>query len=203
MLFCSPVTSYLIVQIKMADDDTIKKLLELYQECKRKGDTACLLMETKSGKDSITFTVNKQAGAPAVNSPPRRRWKTPSQLKRDKLRRDKFLAKKLENPTVDDETEKVLLVEPKDEISLEVEMCEKVFVIPRHKIDNHNIGIEYDVKRKLEAKSLKVIKVKIERNGDPIRGEFTRCEVLIEPADTKFIEKENFEIKNCCVLPYT
>ena len=193
----------------MADEDTFKKLLDLYQECKRKGDRACLVMETMNGKDTFTFTVNKAAGAPVEfrNSCPRRRWKTPSQVKRDKLRREKFLAEKLEKKPTDEAeeavNEKAQLVEPKDEITLEVEKCEKIFVIPRHKIDNHNIGIEYDVTNKLEAKNIKVKKVKVERNEDPIRGEFTRCEVLIEPTETKHIEKENFEIKNCWVLPYT
>ena len=50
-----------------------------------------------------------------------------------------------------------MLTEPIDEIEIEAieqeeEVCEKVFVIPRHKVDNHNIGIEFDVTAKLEFK---------------------------------------------------
>ena len=69
-------------------------------------------------------------------------------------------------------------------------------------IDNHNIGIEYDVTSKLEAKGLKVKKVTVERLGNPIRGEYTRSEAFIEPVNIKKIENENFEIGNCLVLPY-
>ena len=54
-------------------------------------------------------------------------------------------SKKKETSTVVES--KAVLTEPKDEIVLEeiqqedCEVCEKVFVIPRHKVDNHNIGI--------------------------------------------------------------
>ena len=51
-------------------------------------------------------------------------------------------SKKKETSTVVES--KAVLTEPKDEIVLEEiqqEVCEKVFVIPRHKVDNHNIGI--------------------------------------------------------------
>ena len=84
------------------------------------------------------------------------------------------------------------LVEPEDEISLEPidEVCEKVFVIPRYKVDNHNIGIEYDVKDKLKAKVLKVKSVRVERLDGNIRGDFTRCEVTIEPTSVKILTLE-------------
>jgi hypothetical protein len=52
--------------------------------------------------------------------------------------------------------------EPSDEISLETldsdELCEKLFVIPRHKVDSHYIGIKYDAKEKLYKKGIKVRK---------------------------------------------
>ena len=76
---------------------------------------------------------------------------------------DEFLAKKLETQASvekkDKNAEKVILVEPKDEISLEA--CEKLFVIAKSKIDDHNIGIQYDVTEKLEAKDLKVKKLTV------------------------------------------
>ena len=41
--------------------------------------------------------------------------------------------------TGDEKEEKVLLVEPNDEIILEIgQVCEKVFVFPKVVIDNHN-----------------------------------------------------------------
>ena len=60
-------------------------------------------------------------------------------------------------------------MEPKDKISLEPnvekELCEKLFVIPRRRVDNHNIGIKYDVTEKLEAKGIKVKHIIVERMG--------------------------------------
>ena len=195
------------IQIKMADEATVKQLLELYQKCKQNGEKASFFMETMNGVDTtITFTIKCLAGTPA-DSPrrsPRGRWKTPSQLKRDKERKEKFLAKKLDDPIDNGKkevktVENVVLVDPTDEIDLEV--CEKIFVIPKTKIDNHNIGIEVDVTSKLKAKGVNVKRVRVERFGDPIRGEYARSEALIEPTQIRKIEQEDFEIKNCWVLP--
>ena len=154
-----------LIQIKMADENIVK-LLEIYRKCKQNGECASLFLETKNGKDStITFSINcPEAGAPAAGLP-RRRKKTPSQLKRDYARRKAFLTKKLDGPTNgndsgEEKEEKVLLVEPNDEINLEIgQVCEKVFVSPKVVIDNHNIGIEYAVTAKIEAKGVKVRKV--------------------------------------------
>ena len=90
----------------------------------------------------------------------RRRWKSPSQLKRDNKRRDEFLTKKLESQpaaeeteVVDEKTEKVHLEEPNDEISLEA--CEKLYIVAKDNFDDHNIGIAYTITEKLGAKGLK------------------------------------------------
>ena len=50
---------------------------------------------------------------------------------------------------------------------------------------------------------IKSVLALVERKGDQIRGEFIRCEVSIEPKDVKYIEKTNFEIDKCWVLPCT
>ena len=109
--FCSPDVLDLIVQINMADDDTLTKLLELYQNCNSKGDRASLLLETNAG-------VSVGNGS----SEQRRRRKPPSQIKRDNKRMDEFLAEKLEiraameeKDTVDDvvKAERVILVDLK------------------------------------------------------------------------------------------
>ena len=70
----------------------------------------------------------------------------------DPIDNGKKEAKKFEN---------VVLVDPTDEINLEV--FKKIFVIPKKKIDNHNIGIEADVTSKLKAKGVNVKRVRIER----------------------------------------
>ena len=203
----------------MAGENTTQELLELYQKCKARGESATIFMETMNGKDiTITFKVKPAGSPPAAsgNFQNSRRWKTPSQLKRDQRRKEEYLAKKLEKqkPACDiseggnvDESLEAKIREPTDEISLETldpeEVCEKLFVIPRHKVDNHNIGIEYDVKEKLDKKGMKVKKLVIERMGGTWKGDFTRCEVIIEPFSAQAVEKLDFEILNCCVLPYT
>ena len=55
----------------------------------------------------------------------------------------------------------------------------------------------------VEAKGLKVKKVRVERTDGTLSGDFARCEVVLEPTDVKLIENVNFGIVNCCVLPYT
>ena len=191
----------------MADEATVKQLLELYHKCKQNGEKASFFMETMNGVDTtITFTIKCSAGTPADSTrrSPRGRWKTPSQLKRDKERKEKFLAKKLDDPIDNGKKESkkgenVVLVDPTDEIDLDV--CEKIFVIPKKKIDNYNIAIEADVIDKLKAKGINVKRVRIERFGDPIRGEYARSEAIIEPTQIRKIEQEDFGIKNCWVLP--
>ena len=108
----------------MTDDDSLSRLLDLYQSCKSKGERASLFLETKNGMQSFTFTINSSTGGPAERSSlNRRRWKSPSQLKRDNKRRHEFLAKKLEsqpaaqeNEVVEGKIDKVFLEELNDEI---------------------------------------------------------------------------------------
>ena len=71
-----------IVQIKMAENETLIKLLELYRNGNAKGERASLFLETKNSNQSFTFTIN--AGVPVGNgsSEQRRRRKPPSQIKR-------------------------------------------------------------------------------------------------------------------------
>ena len=60
-----------------------------------------------------------------------------------------------EKDTVDDVVKagKVIIVESKDGISLEV--WEKLFIVAKSKIDDHNIGIQYNITDQLEARELK------------------------------------------------
>jgi hypothetical protein len=67
-------------------------------------------------------------------------------------------------------------------------------VIPRHKVDNHNIGIEFDDTAKMEAKGVKVKQVRVMRAEGILQGEPTRV---------KLNEQTDFRIANCRVFPYT
>ena len=108
----------------------------------------------------------------------------------DPIDNGKKEAKKFEN---------VVLVDPTDETNLEV--CEKIIVIPKKKIDNHNIGTEADVTNKPKAEGVNVKRVRVERFGEPIRGEYARSEAQIKPTQIIKKEQEDFRIKNCWVLP--
>ena len=127
---------------------TISKLVDLFHLSRSKGEKVSLSMESKDGKDSLTFSLNSPSGSsfgqagswtppPAPSSPwtwpplPRpwpplfRRKKTPSQLRRDQRRQQDFFAKKAssaevkeEVPPKNSEAEKVTMIDPVDEISL-------------------------------------------------------------------------------------
>ena len=138
----------------MASEVNFKAVLELFQNCESRGEKASLIMETMNEKDiTFCFSVHGPTGSPVEEGRfhPSKRWKTSSQLRRDKQRKEQFLIKKIEESKKKETStvveSKAVLTEPKDEIVLEeiqqedCEVCEKVFVIPRHKVDNHNIGI--------------------------------------------------------------
>ena len=87
----------------MATNDTVCKLLDLFQYSRSKGEKATLFLETRNGEETATFKVNTAGplptfGAPAADFPPlngtRLRRKTPSQLRRDRRRLDKFQTSK-------------------------------------------------------------------------------------------------------------
>ena len=132
----------------MAESNTIDKLVDLFHLSRSKGEAVQLFLESKNGKDSITFSINptgSSAGgtrtwSPSPVSPGRpcscsrtplqpmlRRKKTPSMLRRDQRRKAEFLAKKAAVASVEvkgdptsnsDNSQKVSFVEPMDEITL-------------------------------------------------------------------------------------
>ena len=116
----------------MSGTQSLNLLLDLYQQSRTKGEWASLYMETKNGKDAITFRIGSlHAGYTARSETPVNQCmkrKTPSQRRRDEKRKAEFLAKKTVDPTEASlnnknanasDHAKVLLVEPKDEINLE------------------------------------------------------------------------------------
>ena len=82
---------------KMSGTQSLDLLLDLYQRSKAKGEWASLLMETRNGKDVITFRIGSaptdfSAGSGTPASYPKK--KTSSQCRRDQRRKEEFLAKK-------------------------------------------------------------------------------------------------------------
>ena len=125
---------------------TINQLVELFQLSRSRKEWVSLSMESKDGKDSLTFSIRNPAGAPAGQSrtwtpgstspwawpspPPwttfQRRRKTPSQWRRDQKRKEEFIAKKRSSIEVKEEVKethdkigKTTLKDPEDEIELE------------------------------------------------------------------------------------
>ena len=101
------------------DNTTMNQLMELFQKSRSRGEWVSLSMESRDGKDFVSFSIRNPAGTPAGTSRswspstrPKRR-KTPSQWRRDERRKEEFLAKK--NSAVD---AKATLEIPKDEIDL-------------------------------------------------------------------------------------
>ena len=74
-------------------DTTIKKLLEVFQECTRRGEQAKLILETRNGMTFTNFSVKIPVSRPGMTSTLSKK-KTPSTLRRDQERMAKFLQKK-------------------------------------------------------------------------------------------------------------
>ena len=114
----------------MSRTNSLKLLLNNYQQSRMNGEWASLMMETKNGKEMITFSIGiAPAGSSAGTWNPgnnqSRRRKTPSDPRRDERRKSEFIAKKTMESNESSvkakliDPEKVVLVEPKDEIELE------------------------------------------------------------------------------------
>ena len=114
----------------MSGTNNLNLLLDIYQQSRINGEWASLKMETKDGKEIITFSIGSPSAGysaetwnPGNNQSKRR--KTPSDQRRDERRKAEFIAKKTveskESSLKDKPSDpvKVVLVEPKDEINLE------------------------------------------------------------------------------------
>ena len=82
--------------------------------------------------------------------------------------------------------------------SMKEEVCTAVSIIPVRGIDANDEAIEKVVKEKLGAKSVIIVDMFLHRS---LNGVFTRCDVKIDPLEGHFIEKCNFEFRNCRVIP--
>lgn len=114
-----------------AANSTFYQLLDIYQKSRTMGLVASLTMETRNGQDFIHFSIGDQAGVPARKNPIVMRKKTPSQLRRDKQRKEDYLKKKTEagqeaseckvivKPETDTPPVIATIAEPVDEINLE------------------------------------------------------------------------------------
>ena len=75
---------------------TYNNILEIYQRCRSNGDWAKDYLETQGGKEFFAILVCTSAGNTAgagagLERGPKPKYKKPSQLRRDRLRRADFL----------------------------------------------------------------------------------------------------------------
>ena len=77
----------------MNSDNTITALLETFQECKKNGKSATLFLETRNGDEFATLSV-KLPRTPGKTFLGSAKKKSPSSLKRDKARLEKFRKEK-------------------------------------------------------------------------------------------------------------
>ena len=124
---------------------TINQLMELFHASRKRQECVSLSLESKDGKDHVTFCLGNPTGntegkpktwtpgssatwphppwtwlPPSWTQPKRR--KSPSQWRRDQQRREEFIAKKVKTEKDEncDKVVKATLAEPIDEIELDV-----------------------------------------------------------------------------------
>ena len=83
----------------MTGETTVTNLLGIFQECKKRGEKASLFLETRNGDEFATFRINLSAShtlRTPEKPPARTKMKSPSTLRRDRMRLDKYRTKSLE-----------------------------------------------------------------------------------------------------------
>ena len=100
---------------------TYNDILDLYQRCRRHGDWAKVYLETQGGREFFTISVSLAAGNSAgsttgLDRDLRRKTKKPSQMRRDRQRRETFLENRRQAAT----TVEVARNEIREEVQEEV-----------------------------------------------------------------------------------
>ena len=74
--------------------DAINLMLETFQELRRRGDQACLFLETRNGEQFGTLRVKITKSKPGAPNTTARKSKSPSTVRRDQQRMKTFLERK-------------------------------------------------------------------------------------------------------------
>ena len=86
----------------------------------------------------------------------------------------------------------------RDTSALTGEVCKAISIIPVRGVDVTDEDVKRIVKRKLEAKNVKVLEMFIQRSQN---GTFTRCDASIESVNANIVEETNFEFGSCKTVP--
>ena len=196
----------------------ISQCIDLANQVIKKGLSAAISIEIGEG---FIFNFDNKDSELNVK---KLKKKSPSQEARSIQRSNNFKEKTndLENKIIKEETidseikvikeetkgKSKIKIEPTvqhDEIELRFEdSCEKVFVIPKYKggyiKEKNNDAIEKEIEEKLQENGIKLRKIFIQRDGNPLSGEYNRSIVLIERIPRKLVKDGKFGIENCWVL---
>ena len=84
------------------EESTMKRLLDLFQDSKRKGANARLFLETRNGEVFVNFSSQLPVGVPSgFEEVKKRKWKSPSSRRRDIARLEAWKVKMNLSETVE------------------------------------------------------------------------------------------------------
>ena len=84
------------------EESTMKRLLDLSQDSKRKGASARLFLETRNGEVFVNFSSQLPVGVPSgFEEVKKRKWKSPSSRRRDMARLEAWKVRKNLSETVE------------------------------------------------------------------------------------------------------
>ena len=90
------------------EDSTTRRLLDLFQDSKRKGASARLFLETRNGEVFVNFSSQLPVGVPSgFEEVKKRKWKSPSSRRRDMARLEAWKVRKNLSETVENLPAKV------------------------------------------------------------------------------------------------
>ena len=86
----------------VVEDTTMRGLLDLFQDSKRKGASARLFLETRNGEVFVNFSSQLPVGVPSgFEEVKKRKWKSPSSRRRDIARLEAWKVRKNLSETVE------------------------------------------------------------------------------------------------------
>ena len=139
---------------------------------------------------SMNITSNKNGRSPEQSKLKHKRAKKEKSI--DSTTHDVFQAK-TEEVAINTRANHVDLEKKEDEFE---DFCEKLFLVPKYRINRSNRVIEKEITRKLSEHGIRVRSVYSNRSGHPFNGEYIRSVVLIEPFQRLFIRDGRTAIDN-------
>ena len=215
------------IEITMAQSE-MESFINKFKALSHAGKNANLSLKSEAGKVIVSLSVEieqvetSRHYRPARNGPSRQRRRERRELARAEASaaaEDAATEATLEdtearNAAAQTNSEEALaktapeFVEPRDEIENEIirsenqqtgELCSTISVIPIRHVNPTDDDIRQSIRKKLQAKKVKVLDIFIQRSN---QGTFMWSDVNIEALDGGALEKIDFEFAKCRVLPF-